>query len=254
MAHVFGLSPKSPAARLVCGERPGGESCHTVLALSGPLPSGVRPGPDVTRRGVSAGPAVWVKAVEAVRPFPSPPSNTAEDGKCPPSRFDNAVFSWPWTAQSPILAINWSFIGESAMGARRQAGERQSAPSCERVSSEREKIVWPLLRRPLPAARWPHAKPISVALADPTPARRPPAAWISTADKPKDEHHVAARVCTILHAWEVGTALPTHIRSPQVERPTTTTLLSAPSEYRYHRLLPRQHERTPIQGHLGGPV
>lgn len=71
---------------------------------------------------------MWVKVVEAVRPFPSPPSNTTEDGKCPPSRFDNAVFSWQWTAQRPILAINWSFIGESAMGARRQAGERQSVP------------------------------------------------------------------------------------------------------------------------------
>lgn len=160
---VFGLSPKSPAARLVCGERPGGESCHTVLALSGPLPSGVRPGPDVTRRGVSAGPEVWVKVVEAVRPFPSPPSNAAEDGKCPPSRFDNAVFSWPWTAQSPILAINWSFIGESAVGARRQAGERQSARR-ERVSSEREKNC--LAAFPPAAARCP-TQPKSVALADP---------------------------------------------------------------------------------------
>lgn len=26
--------PENPAARLVCGERPGGESCHTVLAPS----------------------------------------------------------------------------------------------------------------------------------------------------------------------------------------------------------------------------
>lgn len=86
---VFGLSPKSPAARLVCGERPGGESCHTVLALSGPLPSGVRPGPDVTRRGVSAGPEVWVKSSRRSGLFQVPPLTLLRTANVP--RLDSTM-------------------------------------------------------------------------------------------------------------------------------------------------------------------
>lgn len=86
---VFGLSPKSPAARLVCGERPGGESCHTVLALSGPRPSGVRPGPDVTRRGVSAGPEVWVKSSRRSGLFQVPPLTLLRTANVP--RLDSTM-------------------------------------------------------------------------------------------------------------------------------------------------------------------
>jgi len=133
-------------------------------------------------------------------------------------------------------------------GARRQAGETKCRR--ERVSRERKKKS---LGR-LAAGRCPRCPTHRFRLHWRTyPCYRPPsppAAWISTADKPKDEHHVAARVCTILHAWEVGTALPTHIRSPQVERPTTSPRPSAPSEYRYHRL-PRQHRHRPIRDTLG---
>lgn len=152
MAHVFGLSPKT-RRRGWCAVRGRAGRAVTpskLLALSGPLPSGVRPGPDVTRRGVSAGPAVWVKVVEAVRPFPSPPSNTAEDGKCPPSRFDNAVFSWQWTAQRPIRH-QLEFHRRIGYGCAQAGGRETECARRERVSSEREKIVWPLLRRPLPA-------------------------------------------------------------------------------------------------------
>lgn len=116
--------PRNSAARLVCGG-PG-----RAVTPSKRSPDPCRPGyglvSDVTRPGVSAEPEVWVKAVEAVRPVPSYPSNTAEDGKCPSSLFDNCGIFIRGIAQRPILAINWSFIGESAM-VRAGRRARQSA-------------------------------------------------------------------------------------------------------------------------------
>ena len=166
--------------------------------------------------------------VKAARPFSSILPNTAEDSKCPSSSFDNAVFFPKRTTQNPIFAINWSFIGESAV-VRAHGRERQ----CRR---ERKK-VWPLLRWPL-AAGAPRTD--FGCVGGPTVTTVTPAAWISTADKPKDEHHVAVPVLHHPARWEVGTGLSTHIMSPHVEGRTTSQRLSAPDEYRYHHL-PRQH-------------